>query len=204
MPAQGTTAIFSKLQHRMGIKSLIPLFSILLLSCSNYHTPLNSILGTTQHYEGLIESYSVGPNFYPEKQIEMTLSFESYDYVHGFWVSADNPNYRHYVKGDFTTLRTMYGGAEGRRVQKEEREKTYGASFREMSRELAPYRIRLTEYTDYPGASNSRTTDNAFYVYNFEGGKLQGSYYAWRATTLTNGKDTWHSGFTTKFHLKSN
>lgn len=174
-----------------------------LLSCNEDHAPLKPILGTTLHYEGTIESYSVGPHFYSAKQIEMTLSFDDINNVNGFWTSKDNPSYRHYVKGHFTTLKDMYGRAEGKRIQKEEREKTYGTSFKEMSDGLAVYRIRLTEYSDYPGAPNSRATDCAFYVYNFESGKLQGSYYSWMATTVTNGTDSWSTAFSTKFNLKT-
>lgn len=155
-------------------------------------------------YEGTIENYSVGPHYYPKKEIIMELWFPQKDFIYGYWKEKGTKR-KHYLKGKLTTLRTMYGSNAKQKRKEDNIQYGYVTSgygmlwFKEMSGSNAKYRIRLVEYND---ELFSKSSDNAFYVYNFEDGKLQGSYYSQKATYLTNGRDSWSTAFTTLFHLK--
>jgi hypothetical protein len=186
------------------MKRILFFCSILFcISCSTT-SPFDKLQNDHVTYEGAIENYSVGPTFYPKKDVIMELWFPQKDFIYGYWKEKGSSQ-KHYLKGEMTTLRTMYG-SNARKERKEDNTRYgyvtsgYGMLwFKEMSGSNANYRIRLIEYRD---EHFSDYTDNAFYVYNFEDGKFQGSYYAWKASYLTNGRDSWSTGFTTLFHLE--
>ena len=179
-------------------------FCIMLLCASGCTSPFNELQNDHIIYEGTIENYSVGPQFYSKKDIIMELWFPQKDFIHGYWKEKGTSR-KHYLKGELTTLREMYGSNARKERKDDNRRYGYVTSgygmiwFKEMGGQNARYRIRLTEYNDEHFSDYS---DNAFYVYNFEDGKLQGSYHTWKASYLTNGKDSWSTAFSTLFYLK--
>lgn len=169
-------------------------------SCTNDAAQFDKTLRNYHYiYEGVIDNYSVGPDFHSKKEVVMELWFSKHDFIHGYWKEKGS-DYKHYLLGSFASLKTIYG-ADAKRKQKEDaRRYGYGMTwFKEMSGKNAKYRIRLTEYSD---EHFSNYTDNAFYVFNFEDGRLQGSYYSYIATVVGDGKESWSTSFSTLFYLK--
>ena len=186
------------------LKLAVAFTTVFIVFGCSYHNPFDS-LQSHAVYEGIIEHYSIGPQFYSKREIIMELWFRDESFIHGYWMEKGTNN-KHYLKGEFSSLKKMVG----RRYVKEQKledKKRYGYAtngwadiwFEEMSKKNADYRIQLLEYYD---ENFSNWTNNAIYVYNFEDGKFQGSYFAMVAQYLTDGKDTWSTHFSTLFNLK--
>ena len=177
---------------------------IFIFFCFGCSSPFDNLRDEHIVYEGTIENYMSGPIARSKQEIVMELWFAKQDFIHGYWKSK-GANTKHYLKGELTTLRQMYG-SDARNQRKEDNQQfgyvTNGKGmlwFKEMSGSNAKYRIRLTEYSD---EHFSKMGENAFYIYNFEDGKLQGSYHSFIAHHITDGKDEWSTAFSTLFHLK--
>ena len=177
---------------------------MLLLLGSVFSSPFDELQNAHVVYEGTIENYMSGPVAHSKQEIVMELWFAKKDFIHGYW-KVKGTNAKHYLKGELTTLHKMYG-SDAKKQRKEDNQRfgyvTSGKGmlwFKEMSGSNAKYRIHLFEYSD---EHFSKLGENAFYVYNFEDGKFQGSYYSFIGHYITDGKDEWSTAFTTLFHLK--
>lgn len=188
------------MKYNIG-KSLFIAILFILVSCSADST-FQMLRNRHIVYEGQIQNYSVGPNYYSTQDVVMELWYSEPTFIYGYWQKKGSKQ-KHYLKGRITTLETMYGYFEGRRKIKSERiDYTYEHPdwrFKEMSKRNRWCRILLYEYQD---EHFENFGDNCFYVYNFEGGKLQGSYYSHTYTFRTIGKDTYDTEFSTKFSVK--
>lgn len=181
-------------------KIILLLCTILFMSCSNYSPFETWFRGNHYSYTGKIECYSVGPVFYPTKDIIMELWYREPTFIHGYWKEKGSSK-KYYLKGDIISLKETQGIFRWRNKIKKENIQFQGGwpKFVGMSKRHAPYRINLNEYED---ENYENPTRNVFYVYNFEDYKLHGTYYNYIHTYLTNGRDTWSSGFNTRFHVK--
>lgn len=179
------------------MKKILLFITVLCTSCSLSSPFDNEFRNTHIVYEGIIEAYSNGPYDYQKKEkqeIVMELWFPKEDFVYGYWKKKGEFG-KHYLRGFFWNYRPLHKKDINRRENDNSR---FSGLFYEMKK-YKNYRLSLSEYKD---ECFSDPGDKSFYIYNFEEGKLQGSYYASSVYTLTDGKKSWRTAFSTTVDLR--